>query len=65
MKERKWLPDPYTRPDPDYLPEWAPDRPSSSKDEGEFSVGSDTDHPNAPLSPLAKMRLGDTGRRVG
>ncbi len=62
----KWLPDPSIRPDPEYTPEWAAPRPECTDDDGaEFTLPPGTHSPDAPLSPLARMRRGETGERVG
>jgi redox-sensitive bicupin YhaK (pirin superfamily) len=62
----KMLPDPNTRPDPNYRPEWAAPLPSGTDDEGaEFSLPPGKDSRDAPLSPLRRMRRGETGGRVG
>lgn len=61
----KWLPDPNTRPDPEYIPEWAGPPPTPDDEGAEFSLPPGTYSPDAPLSPVQRMRRGETGERVG
>jgi hypothetical protein len=64
MTSDKMLPDPNVRPDPDYVPAWAAPVPAADDGRAEFTVPPGTDSPNAPLSPLRRMRSGETGERV-